>query len=218
MNHFESVWNSITPILFAAVLILEVIFTIRITQKMCRKILIKISNELKSLYKGNGMPLAKSEQGCSSFIQYTSTFIGGFLGIVITGFLIGAFMIFSVSSLFSNLNLSIFPSFINSIFEWIILFLSAILLFFMGLYASRLISYYLHKLPSPHAHTYAQCSSLGLLGIFIFMSFSKIGSAIQFINLSFLIVTISVLVALLLPFFKAQNLTPNLKSLLHKIV
>jgi hypothetical protein len=121
-------------------------------------------------------------------------------------------MLYAVSETLAIFEISILPSFFKIAFEWILLVISSVLLIFAGIYASKLLSYYIHKFHIPYAHLMAQFSSAILLFFSVFISFRNIGSATSIVNFSLLIVSSTLLIALISPIIKWNHLTSNQKS------
>ena len=203
MEFLIKAWTIGAPIFFLIALVFSIVFIIRFSQKQCYRLFLKIYAEVKDLFV-NKTPLGKQviNEDQSKMLNYTSFVLSNLLSIFVVCFIVGSIMLYAVSEVLSVLGISILPSFFNIAFEWTMLILSAILLVFAGIYASKLLSYYIHKLNIPHAHHLAQFSSAALLILSIFLSFRHMGSATNIVNFSFLIVSASLLIALVSPVIK----------------
>lgn len=206
MEFLIKAWTIGAPIFSLIVLVVFIIFVIFFSQKQCNRLFLKIYTEIKDLFL-NESPLGKRiiHDDQSKILKYTTFVLSSLLSIFVACFIIGSIMLYAVSEVLSVLGISILSSFFNIAFEWIMLIISAILLVFAGIYASKLLSYYIHKLNIPHAHHLAQFTSAVLLIISVFISFSHMGSATSIFNLSFLIVSTSLIIALILPVIKINH-------------
>jgi len=206
MDYLYQLWNIGAPILFLILTILSLFLFTRTAQKFCTSLILKISKEVRSLFKETEEHQSRPNlNNVSPTVKYTSLFMACFLSLVFTCFLAGLFMLYAVSELFASFDLSVVPSFFNSVFEWIALTVTGIFLLFMGIYLARILSFYIHKLHANRAHLYAQITSAVLLIFFVFLSLIQFNSAIQFINLSLIIISASIFIAFLTPFLKYKH-------------
>jgi hypothetical protein len=206
MEFLIKAWTVGSPIIFIIFLIISALYIARFSQKQCNRLFNKIYVEIKDLFTNKNPFGNQVIEGVQSKIFYYTTFVlSSLLSIFIVCFIIGSFMLYAVSEVLSVIGVSILPSFLNIAFEWTMLIISAILLVFAGIYASKLLSYYIHKLNIPHAHQLAQVSSTILLILAVFISLRHMGSATSIFNLSFLIVSASLLIALVLPVVKLNH-------------
>ena len=203
MDFLLNAWTITAPILFLAVLLILTYILARFSQKQSNRLFLKIAVEIKTLFTDQ-KPLHKSgnENDPSKLVSYTSLALSSLISLFVVSFIIGSIMLYAVSQILSILEISILPSFFKIVFEWILLVLSAILLIFAGIYASKLLSYYVYKLRIPHAHLIAQITSGVLLFLSVFISFRNMGSATSIVNFSLLIVSASLLIALISPIIK----------------
>ncbi|MEJ2543845.1 MAG: hypothetical protein P8Y99_07235 [Calditrichaceae bacterium] len=143
MDFLLNAWTITAPIIFLAVLLILTYLLARFSQKQSNRLFLKIAAEIKSLFTDQ-MPLRKSsiENDPSKLVSYTSLALSSLTSLFVVSFIIGSIMLYAVSQILSILEISILPSFFNIVFEWILLVISAILLIFAGIYASKLLSYY----------------------------------------------------------------------------
>ena len=213
MDFLSNAWTFAAPVIFLVVLLISIYFLARFSQKQCNRLFLKIATEVKGLFV-NQVPMTRStiENSHPRLISYTSLALSSLFSLFIVSFIIGSIMLYAVSEVLSIFEISILPSFFKMIFEWILLVVSAFLLIFAGIYASKLLSYYIYKLHIPHAHLVAQFSSAVLLFLSVFISFRNMGSATSIVNFSLLIVSASLLIALISPIVKWNHIKSNHKS------
>lgn len=213
MDFLLNAWIITAPIIFLAVLIISIYFLARFSQRQSNRLFLKIASEIKTLFMDQP-PLQKSsnDNDPSKVVTYTSQALSSLISLFIVSFIIGSIMLYAVSQILSILEISILPSFFKIVFEWILLVISAILLIFAGIYASKLLSYYIYKLRIPRAHLIAQITSGILLFLSVFISFRNMGSATSIVNFSLLIVSASLLIALISPIMKWHHVKSDRKS------
>ena len=213
MDFLINAWTITAPIIFLIVLLILIYLLARFSQKQSNRLFLKIASEIKTLF-ADQPPIQKSkvENDPSKLVIYTSRALSSLISLFVVSFIIGSIMLYAVSQLLSILEISILPSFFMIVFEWILLVISAILLIFAGIYASKLLSYYIYKLHISHAHLIAQITSGILLFLSVFISFRNMGSATSIVNFSLLIVSASLLIALISPIMKWHHVKAKHKS------
>lgn len=213
MNLFIDAWTISAPVIFLLALIISIYFLARFSQKQSNRLFLKIAREVKGLFN-NQVPLKKAtnEDDPSKLVSYTSLALSSLFSFLLVCLVIGSIMLYAVSEILTVFEITFLPSFFKILFEWILLIISSILLIFAGIYASKLLSYFIYKLHIPHAHLIAQLSSAILLFFSVFFSFRNMDSANSIVNFSILIVSVSLLIALISPIVKLNHLKSNHKS------
>ncbi len=213
MKFLFDAWTIVAPVIYLAVLLISIYFLALFSQKQSNRLFLKIAREVKGLFDDQ-VPLKKTtkENDPSKLVSYTSLALSSLFSFFLVCLVIGSIMLYAVSETLSIFEISLLPIFFKMIFEWILLVISAILLIFAGIYASKLLSYYIHKLHIPHTHLIAQMSSVILLFFSVFISFRNMGSASSIVNFSMLIVSASLLIALISPIVKLNHLKSTHKS------
>jgi hypothetical protein len=213
MDFLSNTWTIGAPIICFAMLLILIYYLVRFSQRQSNRLFLKIAREIKGLFDDQMcLKKTKREKDPSKLVSYTSLALSSLLSLFLVCLVIGSIMLYAVSEILSIFEISLLPSFFKMIFEWILLVISAILLIFAGIYASKLLSYYIYKLHIPHAHLIAQISSAILLFLSVFISFRNMGSASSIMNFSMLIVSASLLIALISPIVKLNHLKSNQKS------
>jgi len=213
MDFLNNAWSISAPVICLAALLISIFFLALFSQKQSNRLFLKIAIEIKDLFV-NPMPIRRTtaDNNQSKLVSYTSFVLSSLLSLFIVSFLFGSIMLYAVSEIFSIFEISILPGFFKMLFEWILLVISAFLLIFAGIYASKLFSYFIYKLQIPHAHLITQFSSAILLLLSVFISFRNMGSAGSILTFSLLIVSASLLMALISPIVKLNRIKSNHKS------
>ncbi|HEM49319.1 MAG TPA: hypothetical protein ENO27_03815 [Caldithrix sp.] len=213
MDFLLNAWTISAPIIFIVVLLISIYFLARFTQRQSNRLFLKMASEIRALFVEQ-VSANKStvKNNPHKLLSYTSLALSSLISLFIVGFILGFIMLYAVSQILSFFELSILPSFFKMIFEWFLLVTSSVLLIFAGIYASKLLSYYIYKIQIPHAHLIVQITSSILLFLSVFISFRNMDSASSIVNFSLLIVTASLLIALISPIMKWHHVKSNHKS------
>jgi len=202
MEILTNAWSSSLPYIFLSLLIVAIIFTVAFMQKQLYKLLLKIAVEIRGLFSNSELHAINEGNRATKVITLLSLLLSSLFSIFIVCFMVGTIMIYAVSETLAVFELSLFSSFVKVVLEWILLIISAILLIFAGIYASKFTSHYINKANLSHARLYAQFTSLLLIILTLGLSLNYMNSAISIANLSLIMISASAGISLLLPAFK----------------
>ena len=205
--------STTAPLMFFILLVISIFGLVRISQKQCNRILLKVCTDIRDLFKYRGsFDISMRKEDPPRIMTYASFTLSSLFSLFIAFSILGSIMLYAISETFAVFDLTLLPSFFSITFDWTILVISAILLIFAGIFACKLSSYYIHKSSLPHAHLLAQILSAVILILSLFLSFNSIGSASDFFKFSLLIVSTSALIALVSPVLKWNQIKSKRKS------